>query len=358
LREKTYWAQLCLVQLATADMAVAVDPLSPDLDLAPLFELMANPAVIKVFHAARQDLEIFHQLAGALPAPLFDSQVAAMVCGFGDSVSYETLAGKLAGARIDKSSRFTDWAQRPLSDKQITYALADVTHLRDIYRKLSARLEQSGRSGWLADEMAILTDPATYQADPDRAWVRLKPRNGSAKFLNLLQELAAWREREARARNLPRSWLLKDEAIVDLATQAPATPGDLARCRSLNKGQVEGAMGEAIMAAIRRGLAKPAADAPRLVDRPETPPGRAPLIELLKVLLKLKCEQHDVAQKLVANSADIEAIAGSDDAEVLPLTGWRREIFGADALDLKQGRLALTARGDAIRLVRLEAAQE
>ncbi len=356
LRDNTYWPKLCLVQLAGAKRAAVIDPLAAGMDLSPLFELLANPAVLKVFHAARQDLEIFFQLTGRIPTPLFDSQVAAMVCGFGESASYETLAGKLAKARIDKSARFTDWSHRPLSEKQLSYALSDVTHLRVIYEKLSRQIEKSGRMPWVAEEMAVLTDPATYQADPATAWMRLKPRTDSPKFLAILKELAEWRETEAQRRNLPRGRLLKDEALLEVAAQAPQSLTDLARSRSLSKGHVEGPVGEALLAAVQRGLAVPAGQAPRLANREEIPPGRAPLIELLKVLLKLKAEEHDVAQKLLATSPDLDLIAASDDEadpRIPALHGWRREVFGEDALALKRGELALTAGPKGIRLVRL-----
>ena len=236
MRDRTYWPDLCLVQLAGSEAAAAVDPMADGISLEPLFELLANPQVLKVFHAARQDLEIFYQLAGRLPAPLFDSQVAAMVCGFGDAVSYETLASRLAGARIDKSFRFTDWSKRPLSDRQLTYALGDVTHLRAIYQKLSKRLHSTGRERWVDEEMAVLTDPATYRLDPETAWVRLKPRSGSPKFLNVLKAVAAWRETEAQRRNLPRNRLVRDEALLEIAAQAPSTVAELARTRSLSRG--------------------------------------------------------------------------------------------------------------------------
>ncbi|MBI3515944.1 MAG: ribonuclease D [Proteobacteria bacterium] len=354
MRDRTYWPDLCLVQVAGTDEAAGIDPMADGIDLAPLLELLANPQVLKVFHAARQDLEIFFQLMGRLPTPLFDSQVAAMVCGFGDSVSYETLAARLAGARIDKSFRFTDWAKRPLSERQITYALGDVTHLRPIYQKLSKRLHASGRERWVDEEMAILTDPATYRLDPETAWMRLKPRSGSPKFLNVLKEVAAWRETEAQRRNLPRNRLVRDEALLEIAAQAPDSVAELSRTRGMSRGTAEGVVGEGLLAAVARGLARPPEAAPTLVDRPEVPPGRGPLIDLLKVLLKLRCEAHHVAQKLVANTADLEAIACSDEAPVPALQGWRREVFGADALALKQGRLALTAARDGIRVVRLE----
>jgi ribonuclease D len=354
MRDRTYWPDLCLVQIAGAEEAAAIDPMAEGIDLAPMFELLANPQVLKVFHAARQDLEIFFLQGGRLPVPIFDSQVAAMVCGFGDAVSYETLAARLAGARIDKSFRFTDWSKRPLSDRQLTYALGDVTHLRLIYDKLSKRLHASGRERWVDEEMAVLTDPATYRLDPETAWMRLKPRSGSPKFLNVLKAVAAWRETEAQRRNLPRNRLVRDEALLEIAAQAPSTVADLSRTRTLSRGTAEGVVGEALLAAVARGLATPLDQAPKLADRPEVPPGRGPLIDLLKVLLKLKCEAHHVAQKLVATTADLEAIACSDEAAVGALSGWRRDVFGADALALKQGRLALTAARDAIRVVPLE----
>lgn len=353
LRDKTYWPLLCLVQVAGADEAAIIDPLAPGIDLQPLFDLMANEAVLKVFHAARQDLEIFFTLTGRMPAPLVDTQVAAMVCGFGESASYETLAAKLARATIDKSSRFTDWSHRPLSEKQLTYALSDVTHLRVVYEKLAKRLAADKREAWIADEMAVLTDPATYRMEPENAWSRLKPRSGSAKFMGILKEVAAWRETEAQRKNLPRSRLLKDDAILELAAQAPTSAADLGRMRSITKGMADGATGEALIAAVKRGLALPPGEVPRLPERLEVPSGRAPLIELLKVLLKTKCEQHDVAQKLIANSADLDRLACSDDPALPALTGWRREVFGEDALALKSGKLALTAGKDAIKLVRL-----
>lgn len=356
MRDRTYWPDLCLVQVAGTEEAAAIDPLAPDIDLTPLFELLANPQILKVFHAARQDLEIFFHLTGGLPTPIFDSQVAAMVCGFGDSVSYETLASRLAGARIDKSFRFTDWSKRPLSDRQLTYALGDVTHLRIIYQKLSKRLHSTERERWVDEEMAILTDHATYRLDPETAWMRLKPRSGSPKFLNLLKALAAWREVEAQRRNLPRNRLVRDEALLEIAAQMPTTVAELARTRTLNRGTAEGSMGETLLATVAQGLALPPEQAPKLAERLEVPPGRGPLIDLLKVLLKLSCEAHHVAQKLVASSADLEAIACSDTAQVAALHGWRFEVFGADALALKQGRLALTAANDAIRLVRLDPA--
>lgn len=351
LREKTYWPQLCLVQLAGAEEAAAIDPLADGIDLGPLLELMRDPAVLKVFHAARQDVEIFVQLMGAAPTPLFDTQIAAAVLGYGDQVGYEMLASRLAKARIDKSHRFTDWAQRPLTPAQLSYALSDVTHLRVIHAKLAAELERRGRTAWMADEIAILTDPQTYQVDPETVWQRLKPRTTSPKFLAVLKEVAAWREREAQARNLPRGRMLKDEACLEVAALSPRSAAELGKARSLSKGFAEGAIGQSLLAAVAAGLAIPPDQAPRPPERPEPPEGKAALIELLRVLLKAKCEQAGVATRLVAGMADLEAIAAGADANVPALTGWRAELFGHDALRLRAGALALAADGDRIRLV-------
>lgn len=353
MRDKTYWPILCLVQVGGTEEAAAIDPLAEGIDLKPLLDLMANERVLKVFHAARQDIEIFFQLSGTVPHPLFDTQVAAMVCGFGDSVSYETLAGKLAGARIDKSSRFTDWASRPLTDRQTEYALADVTHLRPVYEKLRANLESSGRGPWLDEEMEILTDPAIYRLDPSEAWRRFKPRSGNRRFLAVLRELAAWRETAAQQRDLPRNRIIRDESILEIAAHAPTSVAELSRSRGLGKGITEGKFGAEILAAIGRALALPESAYPELPPRHEPLPGIAPLVDLLRVLLKYRCEENGVAQKLVANSDDLEMIAADDEAPVRALTGWRHEVFGRDALDLKRGRLALTAAGKRIKLVNL-----
>lgn len=359
MREKTYFPQLCLVQVAGPDEARAIDPLAPGIDLAPLFELLANPKVIKVFHAARQDIEIFLHLSGAVPQPLFDTQVAAMVCGFGDSVGYETLASQLAKARIDKSMRFTDWSLRPLTDKQVQYALADVTHLRVVYEKLLRKLERNGRLEWLSEEMGALSEPGTYRTNPDDAWRRLKPRSSSPKFLAVLKELAAWREREAQERDIPRQRMLRDETLMEIAAHHPADTNELGRTRGLGKGLVEGKMGVALLEAVKRGLALPEDQIPKPPERVELPRGLGPVVDLLKVLLKMKCDEHGVAQKLVANTADVEAIAASDDSDVPALHGWRRELFGEDALALKHGRLGLgfCTDGRRLRLVPLDPAE-
>ncbi|HVT54360.1 MAG TPA: ribonuclease D [Dongiaceae bacterium] len=351
LRDKTFWPQLCLIQLASPQEAAAVDALVDGLDLSPLIELLKNRAVVKVFHAARQDLEIFYHMMGEVPAPIADTQVMAMACGFGDSASYETLSGKLANARVDKLSRFTDWSHRPLTDRQLDYALADVTHLQIIYAKLKKKLEQTGRSGWLADEMAILEDPKTYQVNPELAWRRLKTRSDKPRFLAVLREIAAWREREAQTRDLPRSRLLKDETLVEIAAHPPKDADALGRCRGLSRNFAEGRMGEAILEAVRRGLALPESEAPKMEARAEVPPGLGPLIELLRVLLKTRCDQHEVAQKLVASGGDLELIAAQDDADVPALAGWRREMFGEEALKLKHGKLALTAAGKRVKVI-------
>lgn len=353
LREKTYYPQLCLVQLGGAQETAAIDPLADGLDLAPLFALMDNPQVLKVFHAARQDIEIFVNLSGRVPHPIFDTQVAAMVLGHGDQVGYEALAQRLAKARIDKSHRFTDWSLRPLSNAQLQYALADVTHLRPIYEKLSADLAARGRAAWLDDEMAVLTDPNTYRIDPETVWMRLKPRTTSAKFLAVLQAIAAWREREAQGRDLPRGRVLKDEALLEVAALQPRSPADLGRARSISKGFAEGAMGEGLLAAVNAGLACPPHLAPKLPERAEPPPGKAALIELLKVLLRAKCESEGVAPRLVANSGDLESLAAAPTPQHPLAQGWRGTLFGTDALALCSGRLALAADGDRIRLVAL-----
>jgi len=356
MRERTYWPQLCLVQVANAEEARAIDPLAPGIDLAPLFAVMNNPRVLKVFHAARQDVEIFFHLSGKVPAPIFDTQVAAMVCGFGDAVSYETLAAKLAKARIDKSQRFTDWSHRPLAERQLVYALADVTHLRIAYEKLARQLEKDGRADWLKGEMAILTDPATYRLDPEDAWRRLKPRTGNARTLMLLKALAAWREREAQSRDLPRQRVIRDEALLEIASSAPTTIDELARTRGLSRGLADGRVGASILATVAQGLETPESQWPQPEARFDLPRGLAPVVDLLKVLLKLKCDEHDVAQRLVASSSDLEAIAADDAADVPALQGWRRPLFGEDALRLKHGKvaLALAENGKGLRLIPLE----
>ncbi len=351
MRDSTYWPKLCLVQIGTPDEAVGIDPLAPGMDLTPLFDLMRNGQILKVFHSARQDMEIFYLLMDALPAPIFDTQVAAMVCGFGESVGYDTLARKLSGAKIDKSSRFADWSRRPLKQRQVDYALADVIHLRPVYEKLHGLLKTNGRTAWLEEEMAVLTAPKTYRLLPETAWRRLKTRSTGPRYLAILRALAAWRESEAQRRDVPRNRVMRDEQLFDIAAHHPAGVEDLARTRGLSREFAQGRVGQAILKAVAEGQAVPAADCPSVPPRPERPAGLGPVVELLKVLLKMKCEDHEVAQKLVANTADLEAIAADDHAPVPALSGWRKDIFGQDALALKHGELALAVEGRKVRLV-------
>jgi ribonuclease D len=352
MRERTYWPILCLVQVAGPIEAAAIDPLAPGIDLTPLLALMADESILKVFHAARQDVEIFFNLSGTVPKPLFDTQIAAMVCGFGDAASYETLVGKLAQASLDKSSRFTDWARRPLTERQIRYALADVVHLRTVYEGLQQRLASNGRAAWFAEDMAELADPATYRSEPSEAWRRFRLRGRvDPRFFGVLREVAAWRETAARQRNLPRGRIMRDEAVLEIASHTPKTTEALGRSRSLGKGVAEGRLGNEILEAVQRGLANSKALEVPAPSRADTPPGLGPLIELLRVLLKQRCEEHQVAQRLVATAEDLEAIAADDRASVPAVFGWRYDIFGKEALALKHGRLALTVRRNRITLV-------
>lgn len=354
MRESTFWPNLCLVQVAGPDEAVAIDPLAPDLDLTPLFELMQAPNILKVFHAARQDLEIFHHLTGQVPTPIYDTQVAAMVLGFGEQASYEMLASQLAKVQIDKSSRFTDWSRRPLSERQLRYALSDVTHLRVIYEKINERLTATDRRSWVEGEMLDLTDPRTYEQRPADAWKRIKTRSTNMRMLAVLIEVAAWRESFCQQRDLPRNRVMRDEQMLEIAHHPPKTVADLTQIRGLPRGFAEGRHGAEILAAVVKGLARPENEIPQIEHAPPPPRGIGPLVDLLKVLLKLKCETHDVAQKLIANTADLERIAADDQADVPALAGWRREVFGEDALALKHGRLALAAQGNRIKLVSLD----
>ncbi|MCJ8029739.1 ribonuclease D [Shinella yambaruensis] len=342
LRETTFWPELCLIQLAGPETEVIVDPLAKGLDLGPFFALMANPAVLKVFHAARQDIEIIVNRGDLIPHPIFDTQVAAMVCGFGDSVSYDQLVQKIKGVHIDKSSRFTDWSRRPLTEKQLEYALADVTHLRDVYLALKEKLEAAGRSLWLTEEMAVLEARETYDLHPDDAWRRLKMRVKKPIELAVLQKVAAWREREARGRNVPRSRILKDDTIYEIAQQQPADAEALARLRTIPKGWERSQSGAALLEAINEALAIPKTDLPRLPRQAHVPEGAAAASEMLKVLLKIVSEKEGVAAKIIANSDDLEKIAiDGEAADVAALSGWRRELFGETALNLIGGKVAL-----------------
>ncbi len=357
LRERTYYSKLCLLQVAYPgegeETAVVVDPLAAEgLDLAPLYALFRNPGVVKVFHAARQDLEIFFVDAGVIPAPLFDTQVAAMVCGFGDQVSYETLVRKICKAEVDKSSRFTDWSHRPLTEAQLRYALADVTWLRTIYLHLSERLHRTGREHWVAEEMAVLQDPGTYRTDPAQAWERVKARPGSGKMMAALVELARFREEYAQGRDVPRSRVFKDDALVELATTRPQTEADLSKSRLLLREGRRGDIAEGILAAVKRAAQMRPEDIPRLdVGRDQLQVNPA-LADLLRVLLKARSESEGVAARLIASSSELDAIAAGG-RDLPSLQGWRREVFGEDAIRLCEGKVALAARGQNVVTVRL-----
>jgi ribonuclease D len=350
MRERTYWPKLCLAQVAGPDDAAAIDALAEGIDLAPLDELMANAKVLKVFHAARQDLEIFYLRMNQVPQPLFDTQIAAMVCGHGEAASYESLATKLAKAKIDKSSRFTDWSRRPLSERQISYALSDVTHLRVVYEKLRRQLEKSGRLSWITEEVAVLNDPATYRADPEQAWRRLKPRGASPRLLGTLKEVAAWRERTAQRIDIPRQRLLRDEQLLEIASHAPKTTEDLAMTRGLGRGFAEGWQGREIMEAIERARNVPEADLPTRDKAPEQLRAPSAVVDLLRTLLRLKAEQAGVAGRLVASADELDRLAAGK-RDIAALRGWRREVFGGDAVDLIEGRLALSLAGDQAKLI-------
>ncbi len=356
LRETTFWPQLCLVQMASPTLEVLVDPMAKGIDLTPLFELMADPNVVKVFHAARQDIEIIYHLGGLIPHPIFDTQVAAMVCGFGDSISYDQLVQKTKNVQIDKSSRFTDWSRRPLSEKQLDYALADVTHLRDVYMALKSQLEREGRSSWLKEEMDILEARETYDMHPDDAWLRLKSRLRKPTELAILKFVAAWREREARSRNVPRSRVLKDDAIFEIAQQQPKDAEALSRLRTVPKGWERSTSGTAIIETVNAALALPRAEMPQAPRHSHSPEGSGAAVELLKVLLKLSADKHGVAAKVIANSEDLDKIASEGEkAEVQALSGWRRELFGEPALKLIRGEVALRFAGKKVEAVEMPA---
>jgi ribonuclease D len=340
LRESTYYPMLCIAQMASTDEAVVIDALAEGIDLAPFFALMADEKVLKVFHAARQDIEICWHEAGTIPHPLVDTQVAAMVLGYGDSISYDQLVQRITGDTLDKSHRFTDWTRRPLTEAQLTYAVSDVTHLRDVYLKLSVDLEKRGRSDWMREEMGVLTSPDTYRFEPEHAWERLRTRVRKPKELAVLMEVAAWREREAQERDVPRGRVLKDDVVGDIAIQAPATIERLAGLRSLPRGFERSKWGEAIVEAVSRGLARDPKTLPRL-DRPKGAVNGQATVELLKVLLRMTAERHGVAAKVIATVDDLDRIAADDEADVPALHGWRRELFGEKALALKHGRLSL-----------------
>ena len=353
MRETTYWPRLCLIQAASATDAAIIDPMADGLDLTPFLDLLRDESILKVFHAARQDVEIFVKL-GAMPRPMFDTQVAAMAAGFGDQVSYEALVRQMLRQEVDKGSRFTDWARRPLSDAQLVYALGDVTHLAALYPKLRDRLQKDGRLDWVMAEMEDLTDPALYDTDPEKAWKRLKPKKYSAKYLAAFVATAVWRERAAQERDQPRGRILKDDAIDEIAAQGPTDPDAFNRLRSVPKGFGASRLGLDLTAELKRVLADPEAHAPKLERPAHNQPAPPSVVELLKVLLKAKSDNAGVATKLIANVADLEKIALSDEAEVDALHGWRRQLFGEDALKLKRGEIALVLNGPRVEVVEIE----
>ena len=353
LRETTYYPKLCLIQVAGATEAALIDPLAEGLDLAPFFALMSDEKVLKVFHAAKQDFEILMMLSGGLPKPVVDTQIAAMVCGFGDQVGYEAIVRKLAGAAIDKSSQFTDWSRRPLTHKQQAYAISDVTHLRTVYEKLQEHLTKSGRADWMRNELASLCDPTTYQVDPEQSWRRVKARIQNKKQQAVLMSVAAWREREAQSRNVPRGRILKDEAVAEIAIQMPQTPQDVNELRLVSKGTANSAMGASILKAVQQGLARDPDTVPGKPKFEEMSSAAQAASEILKLALKIVCENHGLAPKLIASSSDIEALAIDDKADIPAMSGWQFEIFGKVALDLKHGRAVIgIEKGKAVILPR------
>jgi len=353
LRDNTYYSKLCLVQLASDDEAHCIDPLAEGIDLTPMIKLFNNPNVLKVMHACRQDMEIFHFMMDELPAPIFDTQVAAMVCGFGDSVGYETLVSKLANAQLDKSARYTDWSKRPLTDKQITYAVGDVTYLRTIYRKLKQELEVTGRESWVEEEIAPLRQQSLYVIEPEDAWKRLKVRTNKPRFLGLLKCLAEWRERQAQERDMPRNRIAKDDTLFEVAAHPPKRIEDFDRMRGVPKGFSRSRAGRALFDAVQVGMETPESDLPNL-ERSKPRPPTPPMADLLKVLLKIKCQNAKVAPRMVASASDLETWAAMPNTDIRAKHGWRYEIFGADAEKLMRGDLALTARRGDIDIVELE----
>jgi ribonuclease D len=342
LRERTYYPKLCLLQVSNPDgNAACIDPIEGNLDLTPFFDLLLDPNILKVMHAGRQDLEIFYRLTGKVIGPFFDTQIAAMVCGYGDSVGYENLVRNILSESLDKSSQFTDWSQRPLSQRQIDYALGDVTHLVKIYKHLEAELEKRGRTEWVFQEEEILNNPETYENNPEKAWERIKIRSPKPKSLAILRELAAWRERESQRRDMPRTWLLRDETMADMASQAPSTPEQLKKIRGFNGEQANGHVGKTLLSLIEKAVTSDKSTWPKVIDRKVIPSHVQATVEILKLLLKIQCMQHDVATKLVADTEDLEAIAMEDAPDVPALKGWRFEVFGQDALELKNGKIAV-----------------
>jgi ribonuclease D len=353
LRETTYYPKLCLIQIAGSADAALVDPLAPGIDLAPFIALMADTRVLKVFHAARQDVEILLRMSGQVPSPIFDTQIAAMVCGFGDQVGYEAIARKLAGANIDKSSQFTDWSRRPLTHKQMAYALSDVTHLRTVYVKLMEQIERESRNDWLEGELGDLANPNSYRVDPEETWRRIKARIQNKKQQATLMAVAAWRERQAQEKDVPRGRILKDEAVGEIAIQVPQTREALQQLRLLPRGSADSVIGKGILEAVAEGLKRDPATIPNPKSRGEDMNGsQEAAAEILKLALKIVSERDGIAPKLIASSADIDAIAIDDEANVPAMTGWRRQVFGEMALDLKHGRAAIAMDKGKVQIVK------
>jgi ribonuclease D len=353
MRETTYWPKLCLIQAAAPGVEAVIDPLAAGLDLKPFLDLMANGGVLKVFHAARQDLEIFQKLGAALPHPVFDTQIAAMAGGYGDTVAYDALVQQVLKRRLDKSSRFTDWSRRPLSESQLAYALADVTHLRDLYPKLRHSLEQRDRLSWLDEEHGALLDPEVYDTTPEKAWRRLKLRKTTADYVLALQIAAAWRERQAQARDVPRGRIVKDEALYEIAEHRPKTAADFDRMRAVPRGFGNSRAAQDLLQALDRGFGDPNRPFFKFERPPPVPPGLGPTVELLKVLLRFEADAHDVAPRLIASASDVEAIAASDEADVPAMQGWRRKVFGERALALKHGKIALKLKNGKVTIEEL-----
>ena len=352
LREKTFWPKLCLIQIAMPGFEALIDPLAGNIDMSGFFEILKNPDILKVMHGCRQDIEIFHKEAGIIPSPMMDTQVMAMVCGYGDSISYEALVKRIAQGTIDKSSRFTDWSRRPLNNNQLTYALADVTYLRDIFENLENELKKTGRLAWLTEEMDFLTNPETYNQSPENAWKRLKYQDKRPHIMGVVIELAKWREIQAQTRDLPRNRILKDDAIREIALQNPIKPEDFDKMRSVPTGFISSRNAAGLMEAIQAGRKLTKKDLPPAPPVFDNRPGIGPLVDLLKVLLKYCCEENQVAPKLIANVTDLERIASDDNPDVKCMEGWRKDVFGAAAMDLKNGRLALASENDRVLIIK------
>ena len=351
MREKTYYPILCLIQIGGPAEAAIIDPMATGINLEPIHDLMCDKSILKVFHAARQDMEIFYYEMGELPSPIFDTQLAAMVSGFGDQIGYEPLVAKITGVRMNKQSRISDWSRRPLTPQQLTYALGDVTHLRPVYEKLNSSLIESGRSHWLDEEMAVLTAKKTYSANPSDAWQRIKTRSNEPRFLALLQAVAAWREREAQRSDKPRNRIARDDTLLDLAGRAPSNFEGLSRTRGLSPNLARGRSGEMLLSAIAKGQSVPEYRAPTKKIKKPLPPGVGPVTELLKVMLKRCSEEMGVASKLIATVSELEQIAADDNADVRTLKGWRKKIFGNQALALKRGEISITIEKNLIKII-------